>query len=83
MNLIGPFKLQHLAPFSKFYLIFLQCFDTVRESHPEALDKVVPISGDISEPNLGISEEDAKLMSDNVSVIFHLAATVKFDAPLR
>ena len=63
--------------------ISLQLFDSIRESCPEALDKVVPISGDISEPNLGIGDEDAKLMADNVSVVFHLAATVKFDAPLR
>lgn len=60
-----------------------QCFDAVRESCPETLDKVVPISGDISEPNLGVGDEDAKLLSENVSVVFHLAATVKFDAPIR
>ena len=47
------------------------------------LDKVVPIIGNISEPMLGIGEEDVKLLSENVSVVFHLAATVKFDAPVR
>ena len=69
-----------------FQLLFsfsAQCFDAVRESHPEALGKVVPVVGDISEPNFGIGDEDTKLLTENVSVVFHLAATVKFDAPLR
>ena len=44
---------------------------------------MVPIIGDISEPNLGIRQEDIKLITDNASVVFHLAATIKFDAPLR
>ncbi len=61
----------------------VQCFDTVRESFPEALEKVVPIMGDISEPGLGIGEENVKLLTDNVAVVFHLAATIKFTAPLR
>ena len=61
----------------------VQCFDKVKENSPEALEKVVPIPGNISEPGLGMGQEDTKLIQENVSVVFHLAATVKFDAPLR
>ena len=32
---------------------------------------------------LGLGEEDMKVLTENVSVVFHLAATIKFDAPLR
>ena len=32
---------------------------------------------------MGIGESDLQLMTENVSVIFHLAATIKFDEPLR
>ena len=60
-----------------------QCFERVKEYSPEALDKVVAIAGNISDPGLGIGQEDAKTIKENVSVVFHLAATVKFDAPLR
>ena len=34
-------------------------------------------------PNLGLSEEDTATITDNVSVVFHSAATVKFDEPLK
>ena len=46
-------------------------------------DKVVPVAGDILEPDMSLSEEDTQLLIENVSVVFHLAATVRFDAPAR
>ena len=61
----------------------MQLFDLVRSERPAALEKVVPISGDCGEPGLGIGESDLQLLSENVSIIFHLAATIKFDEPLR
>lgn len=60
-----------------------QLFDLIRSERPSALEKVVPISGDCGEPGLGIGESDRELLAENVSVIFHLAATIKFDEPLR
>ena len=60
-----------------------QLFDKVRSENPAALGKVVPILGDITEPGLGIGEADLELLKENVSIVFHLAATIKFDAPLR
>jgi fatty acyl-CoA reductase len=50
---------------------------------PETLRKIVPIAGDITLPELGISEADQKMLTDEVSVVFHSAATVKFDEKLK
>jgi len=47
------------------------------------LAKVVPLNGDITEPELGLSPESSKLVCDNVSVVFHCAATVRFDERMR
>lgn len=41
------------------------------------------IEGDCLEPNLGISEKDQITLQNEVNIVFHVAATVKFDAPLR
>ena len=41
------------------------------------------IEGDLLLPSLGISKEDRKLITDNVSIVFHSAATVRFDEPLK
>ncbi|XP_075158476.1 putative fatty acyl-CoA reductase CG5065 [Haematobia irritans] len=51
------------------------------EKPNEFTNKVVPISGDVSLPMIGISMDDIKQL-ENVSVVFHGAATVRFDEPL-
>lgn len=60
-----------------------QIFDRVKEQNAKALHKVIPIQGDIAMPGLGISDSDQLTLTNEVSVVFHSAATVKFDEPLR
>lgn len=45
--------------------------------------KIVPVEGDIAEENLGISDEDWKTLQEGVEVVFHSAATVRFDEDLK
>lgn len=45
--------------------------------------KVVPVEGDITKQGLGFSEEDRQTLVDNVHVVFHCAASIRFDAPLK
>lgn len=65
------------------FKIFTQLFDTIRKEKPNELRKVTPICGDITLHQLGISESDQALLCRNVSVVFHSAATVKFDEKLE
>ena len=55
-------------------------FATMKDS--AILEKVVAISGDISLPNLGLSENGLKTIVSQVSVVFHSAATVRFNEVL-
>ena len=59
----------------------LKLFEPLRKSNPSAFDKLVPIAGDVTELGLGLSTSDEKLM-ENVSIIFHSAASVRFDDSL-
>lgn len=45
--------------------------------------KIVPIEGDCSLPGLGISESDRRKLTENCEIIFHAAATVRFDEKLK
>jgi fatty acyl-CoA reductase len=45
--------------------------------------KVVLITGDLEKPGLGLSEGDRSVLVREVDVIFHCAATVRFDEKLR
>ncbi|XP_033646092.1 fatty acyl-CoA reductase 1-like isoform X1 [Asterias rubens] len=57
-------------------------FDKLKNEQPDSLKKLVVVEGDIQEPNLGISEEDTARLHNEVSVVYHSAATVKFDEKL-
>ncbi|XP_026739795.1 putative fatty acyl-CoA reductase CG5065 [Trichoplusia ni] len=56
-------------------------FDNVRARNPHQLDKLFVLAGDVSKPQLGL-DADAISQLREVSVVFHSAATLKFDEPL-
>lgn len=47
------------------------------------LQKVVPVVGELSEPNFGFKEELLKELTNKVNIVYHSAATIKFSSPLR
>lgn len=57
-------------------------FDALRKINPNFMEKLVPINGDMMEIGLGMSIKDKDLIK-NVSIIFHSAATVRFDESLK
>lgn len=61
----------------------LQVFENIRKEDAGRLQKIVPINGDISLPQFGISDEDERKLIDEVSVVFHCAARVRFDDDLK
>ena len=61
----------------------IKLFENVKNCHPDFKSKLIMIEGDLLLPNLGISKDDRKQITDNVSIVFHSAATVRFDEPLK
>lgn len=61
----------------------IQIFEELRRRNVDFEKKVIPIEGDMLEHNLGVSEEDAETLKSRISIVFHSAATVKFDEPMR
>lgn len=49
----------------------------------EMIDRIQVIPGDCAVEDLAISKEDRKLITDNVSLIYHCAATIRFDEKLK
>ncbi|XP_025425522.1 putative fatty acyl-CoA reductase CG5065 [Sipha flava] len=59
-------------------------FDTIKEQRPGLMEeKLFPILGDMTELRLGLSDIDYNFLVENVSVVFHVAASVRFDEPIR
>ncbi|XP_030032209.2 fatty acyl-CoA reductase wat [Manduca sexta] len=58
-------------------------FDTLREMNQEFGNKITPIEGDVAELQLGLSVQSWVTIAEEVDVIFHMAATTRFDETLR
>ncbi|XP_031784422.1 fatty acyl-CoA reductase 1 [Nasonia vitripennis] len=58
-------------------------FDRLRWECPSALSKLFPIKGDVGMPELGLSLEDRTMLMQRVNIVFHSAATVRFNEPIK
>ncbi|XP_048004863.1 putative fatty acyl-CoA reductase CG5065 isoform X2 [Leguminivora glycinivorella] len=58
-------------------------FERLRKEQKGAFEKMIPIQGDVLKDDLGISNEDMKILSEEVSIVFHMAAILKMEAPLK
>jgi fatty acyl-CoA reductase len=58
-------------------------FHRLRQEKPDTLNKVVPVHGDITLEELGLTPEAKAKLQDEVSVVFHCAATLRLEAKLK
>merc|ERR1712192_90865 len=79
-------KLLRSTTVSKIYVLIrlkhlmeARIFDKLRVEDKEALRRVEAVSGDITEEHLGLSFEEESSLVNSVNIIFHCAATVRFD----
>lgn len=65
-------------------LLELPLFDKLKKERPGFLEsKLVAVPGDMRELNLGLSLKDRSIITKEVSIVYHVAATVLFNQPLR
>lgn len=57
-------------------------FSNLRSSRPDDLQKIRIVRGDLVVDHFGMSNENLQEITENVSIIFHSAADVRFDRPL-
>lgn len=57
-------------------------FSTLAAERPKDLTKIKIVKGDVNQTKLGLSNDDYREISERVSVIFHIAADVRFDRTL-
>ncbi|XP_011685481.1 PREDICTED: putative fatty acyl-CoA reductase CG5065 [Wasmannia auropunctata] len=58
-------------------------FERIRSEFPGALNKIFPVKGDVGLPELGLEPEDRDMLIQRVNIVFHGAATVRFNEPLK
>ncbi|XP_076163589.1 putative fatty acyl-CoA reductase CG5065 isoform X2 [Ptiloglossa arizonensis] len=60
-------------------------FEQVKQQRglSELQKAVTVVNGDVSLPGLGISSEDRKMLCEKINIVYHAAATVRFDELLK
>lgn len=61
-----------------------EIFRSIRQRQPDLMDKLKPIQADLMlKQNFGVTDEDLRKLSEDVSFVIHAAATVRFDETLQ
>ncbi|XP_055930548.1 fatty acyl-CoA reductase 1-like [Argiope bruennichi] len=60
-----------------------QIFKKLKEKQADVLNKVHVIAGDVAQPRMGMSQEDFLKVIREVTVVFHVAASISFMKPLK
>ncbi|KAM9278658.1 fatty acyl-CoA reductase 1 isoform 2-T3 [Morus bassanus] len=58
-------------------------FDRLRDEQPDFRAKIVVVTSELTQPELNLSESDKKKLIECINIIFHCAATVRFNETLR
>jgi fatty acyl-CoA reductase len=55
----------------------------MKKACPDYKNKVKLVAGDCELPQLGLGDSDRELLCQEVNIVFHVAATVRFDQKLK
>jgi len=58
-------------------------FMRLKHERPKFYHKISAVAGDASLPGLGLSPKDRQTLADEVNIVFHAAATIRFDEHIR
>ncbi|CAI5763444.1 Fatty acyl-CoA reductase [Podarcis lilfordi] len=64
-------------------MISCKLFDRLRDEQPEFNEKIIAVASDLTEVDMALSEEDKENLINCTNIIFHCAATVRFNEILR
>uniref|UniRef100_A0A665T9A8 Fatty acyl-CoA reductase n=1 Tax=Echeneis naucrates TaxID=173247 RepID=A0A665T9A8_ECHNA len=64
-------------------IINCKLFERLQNEQPDSTGKIIAINSDLTQPELDLSKEDQTILTENVNIVFHCAATVRFNEPLK
>jgi alcohol-forming fatty acyl-CoA reductase len=60
----------------------VQLFNRIHKEKPDVLKKIIPIYGDITIKDMGMSNDDLTQVINETTIVFHMAASVNFEEPI-
>ncbi|XP_021431203.2 fatty acyl-CoA reductase 1 isoform X2 [Oncorhynchus mykiss] len=72
------------APLARIADMFnCKLFDRLRDEQPDFAEKIVAVNSDLTLPELDLSKVDQETLADCINIVFHCAATIRFNEPLK
>lgn len=63
--------------------LYPQLFERLQEEQPGFAEKIIAVNSNLTQPELDLSKEDQSILTENINIIFHCAATIRFNEPLK
>ncbi|XP_029908864.1 fatty acyl-CoA reductase 1 isoform X1 [Myripristis murdjan] len=64
-------------------MINCKLFERLQDEQPGFAEKIIAVSSDLTQPELDLSKEDQATLTEHVNIVFHCAATIRFNEPLK
>ncbi|XP_031153705.1 fatty acyl-CoA reductase 1 isoform X2 [Sander lucioperca] len=64
-------------------MINCKLFERLQDEQPGFAEKIIAVNSDLTQPELDLSKEDQSILADNINIVFHCAATIRFNEPLK
>jgi alcohol-forming fatty acyl-CoA reductase len=61
----------------------LKVFKRIMDKKPDLMKKIFPVFGEITKPNLDLSNEHLQRVIKHTEIVFHMAASLKLEASLK
>ncbi|KAM6937800.1 fatty acyl-CoA reductase 1 isoform 2-T2 [Xenentodon cancila] len=64
-------------------MINCKLFERLQAEQPGFAEKIIAVNSDLTQPELGLNKVDQSTLTENINIIFHCAATIRFNEPLK
>uniref|UniRef100_A0A3P9M0D6 Fatty acyl-CoA reductase n=1 Tax=Oryzias latipes TaxID=8090 RepID=A0A3P9M0D6_ORYLA len=58
-------------------------FERLQEEQPGFAEKIIAVNSDLTLAEMDLSKEDQDLLAERINIVFHCAATIRFNEPLK
>ncbi|XP_072242714.1 fatty acyl-CoA reductase 1 isoform X2 [Leuresthes tenuis] len=64
-------------------MINSKLFERLQAEQPGFAEKIIAVNSDLTQPELNLSKGDQSILTENIHIVFHCAATIRFNEPLK
>ncbi|KAF7225061.1 fatty acyl-CoA reductase 1 isoform X1 [Nothobranchius furzeri] len=64
-------------------MVNCKLFEKLQAEQPGFAEKILAVNSDLTLRELDLSKEDQSILVENVNIVFHCAATIRFNEPLK